>query len=61
LIAADEARGLAVYRTFEDVPASNGSWYPTTLQVIDVFRFDGGELAEIQAYTSELPYGMKPR
>lgn len=59
LIAVDETRGLAVYRTFEDVPASNGNGYPYTLQVIDVFRFDGGELAEIQAFTSELPYGMK--
>lgn len=61
VIAVDEARGLAVYRTFEDVPAANGTGYPYTLQVIDVFRFDDGEVAEILAYTSELPYGMKPR
>ena len=59
LLAADEARGLLVYRFFEDLPAA-GSGYPLTYQVIEVFRFEGGELAEIQAFTSELPYGMRP-
>jgi hypothetical protein len=61
VVAVDEARGLVAYRTFEDVPAINGTGYPLTLQVIDVFRFDGGGLAEVQAYTSELPYGMRPQ
>jgi hypothetical protein len=59
LLAADETRGLLVYRFFEDLPAV-GSGYPLTYQVIELFRFEGGELAEIQAYTSELPYGMRP-
>ena len=59
LLAADEARGLLVYRFFEDLPAV-GSGYPLTYQVIEVFRFEGGELTDIQAFTSELPYGMRP-
>ena len=59
VLAADEARGLIVYRTFEDLPAK-GSGYPLTYQVIELFRFDGGQIAEVQAFTSELPYGMKP-
>jgi hypothetical protein len=59
LLAADEARGLAVYRTFEDLPATGGG-YPLTYQVIELFRFESGKIAEIQAFTSELPYGMKP-
>jgi len=59
VLAADEARGLIVYRTFEDVPATSGNGYPLTYQVVEVFRFDRGEIAEIQAFTSELPYGMK--
>ncbi|HTM96526.1 MAG TPA: hypothetical protein VL100_12020, partial [Croceibacterium sp.] len=61
VVAADEARGLIIYRTFEDVPASSGNGYPLTYQVIELFHFDRGQIAEIQAYTSELPYGMKPR
>jgi hypothetical protein len=61
VIAADEARGLIVYRTFEDVPAASGNGYPLTTQVIELFHFDRGEIAGIQAYTSELPYGMKPQ
>lgn len=60
MLAADEAHGLIAYRTFEDIPASGGSGYPLTYQVIELFRFEGDELAEIQAFTSELPYGMKP-
>ena len=60
LLAVDDARGLAVYRTFEDLPAAAGSGYPLTYQVVELFRFDGGEIAEVQAFTSELPYGMKP-
>jgi hypothetical protein len=60
VIAVDEARGLIVYRTFEDVPALFGRGYPLTYQVIELFRFEQGEIAQIQAFTSELPYGMKP-
>jgi hypothetical protein len=60
LLAVDEERGLAVYRTFEDLPASSGSGYPLTYQVVELFRFDDGRVAEVQAFTSELPYGMKP-
>ena len=59
LLAANVERGLLVYRFFEDLPAA-GSGYPLTYQVIEVFRFEGGELADIQAFTSELPYGMRP-
>jgi hypothetical protein len=58
-LAVDESRGLIVYRTFEDIPAMGGT-YPRTLQVIDLFRFESGRITEIQAFTSELPYGMKP-
>lgn len=60
VLAVDEVRGLIVYRTFEDLPATGGSGYPLTYQVIELFRFEGGQIAEVQAFTSELPYGMKP-
>jgi len=60
VIAADEARGLIVYRTFEDIPADSGTGYPMTSQVVELFRFDKGEITEIQAFNSELPYGMEP-
>jgi ketosteroid isomerase-like protein len=59
VVAVDEARGLIAYRTFEDLPAL-GEGYPLTYQVIDLFRFENGRIAEVQAYTSELPYGMQP-
>jgi len=59
MLAADEKRGLIVYRTFEDLPAK-GSGYPLTYQVVELFRFVGGKIAEVQAFTAELPYGMKP-
>jgi hypothetical protein len=59
VLAVDEARGLIVYRTFEDLPATSGAGYPLTYQVVELFRFDRGRIAEIQAWTSELPYGMK--
>ncbi len=61
LLAVDEERGLAVWRTFEDFPATNGQGYPRTFQVTEMLHFDGGEIARIDAFTSELPYGMKPR
>jgi hypothetical protein len=60
VLAVDEARGLVVYRTFEDLPAASGSGYPLTYQVVELFRFVGGEIEQVQAFTSELPYGMKP-
>jgi hypothetical protein len=59
LLAIDEARGLAVYRLFEDLPARD-SGYPLTYQVNVLLRFEGGKIAQVHAYTSELPIGMRP-
>jgi hypothetical protein len=59
VLAVDEARGLIVYRTFEDLPAMGGG-YPLTYQVVELFRIADGKIAEVQAFNSELPYGMKP-
>jgi hypothetical protein len=59
VLAVDESRGLIVYRTFEDLPAK-GRGYPLTYQVVELFRFEGGKITEVQAWTSELPYGMVP-
>jgi hypothetical protein len=61
LLAVDEERGLAVWRTFEDFPATNGQGYPRSYQVTEMLHFDGGEVARVDAFTSELPYGMRPR
>jgi len=62
VLAADEARGLVVYRTFEDLPASAGreNSYPLTYQVVELFRFVGGRIERVEAFTTELPYGMRP-
>ena len=62
LLAIDEARGLAVYRFFEDIPAAGGQpgSYPLTYQVVEVYRFVDGRIESVNAFTSELPYGMKP-
>lgn len=62
VLAVDEARGLVVYQTFEDIPAKGGrpGSYPLTYQVIELFRFIGGKVERIEAFTSELAYGMKP-
>ena len=62
VLAVDEARGLVVYRTFEDLPASAGreGSYPLTYQVIELFRFVGGKIERVEAFTTELPYGMPP-
>jgi hypothetical protein len=62
VLAADEARGLVVYRTFEDLPASAGreNSYPLTYQVIELFRFVAGKIERVEAFTTELPYGMRP-
>jgi hypothetical protein len=59
VLAVDEARGLVVYRTFEDFPAV-GNGYPRTDQLVEIFRLERGEVTAIHAWTSELPYGMKP-
>jgi hypothetical protein len=59
LLAVDEERGLAVFRTFEDLPAV-GSSYPRTFQVVELFRFDNGQITRVDALNSELPYGMRP-
>ena len=60
LLAIDEERGLAVYRHFEDWPADAGQGYPLTQQVVEVLRFDRGQLARVEAFKSELPFGMGP-
>ena len=62
LLAADEERGLVAYRIFEDLPAEGGAAgaYPRTYQVVVLFRFAGGRIERVQAFTSELPYGMRP-
>jgi len=62
LLAVDEERGLVVYRTFEDLPRNNGpeGSYPLTYQVIELFRIVGGKIERVEAFTSELPLGMKP-
>ncbi len=59
LLAADEERGLIAYRMFEDLPAI-GAGYPKTYQVVVLFRFVAGRIEQVNAFTSELPYGMKP-
>ena len=59
VLAVDEERGLIAYRFFEDRPAI-GSGYPLTLQVVELYRFVDGKVEQVHAYSSELPYGMKP-
>ena len=60
LLVIDHERGLMVYRTFEDLPATAGAEgsYPLTYQVTELFRIVDGEIVQIHAYSSELPYGM---
>ena len=60
LLAADEERGLAVFSIFKDLPATGGSDYPRTYQTVELFRFEGGQIYAVHAYTSELPFGMRP-
>ena len=62
LLAIDEERGLAAYRTFEDYDASeDGSdSYPRSYQVLELFRFENGRIGSITSFNSELPYGMAP-
>ncbi len=59
MLAVDEGRGLVVYRTFEDFPAASDAdkTYPRTLQVTELFRFVGGKIERVEAFTSELPFG----
>ncbi len=60
LLAMDEQRGLAIYRQYEDRPATDGTGYPLTYQVVELARFERGQITRIEAFTSELPYGMRP-
>ncbi|TIX50673.1 hypothetical protein [Alteraurantiacibacter aquimixticola] len=61
ILAIDEERGLAVVKFFEDLPAAGGEGYPLTYQVIELYRFEDGRVTRVEAFTSELPYGMRPR
>jgi len=74
VIAVDEARGLVAISAYEDYTAAvqdfidaDGNAYkdilpfPRTLQVVDLFRFENGRITRVEAFTSELPYGMTPR
>ena len=61
VLAVDEERGLAVVRFFEDIPATDGQGYPLTYQVVELYRFEGGRVVKVEAFTAELPYGMRPR
>ena len=74
VIAVDEARGLIAMSAYEDFPATAQTFtdtsgkaykdslpYPRTLQAVAVFRFEAGKIAQIQALTAELGYGMRPR
>ena len=62
VLAADVDRGLVVYRTFEDFPAATDGdkTYPRSVQVVELFHLVGGKIERVEAWTSELPYGMKP-
>jgi hypothetical protein len=62
VLAADVDRGLVVYRTFEDFPAATDGdkTYPRTVQVVELFHLVDGKIERVEAWTSELPYGMKP-
>jgi hypothetical protein len=60
LLAADEARGLVAYRMFEDLPGTGEGTYPKTYQVVVLLRFVDGRIERVEAFTSELPFGMRP-
>jgi len=62
VLAVDEERGLVAVSTFEDFPATgqDAQTYPRTQQVVELFRFNKGQIERVEAYTAELPYGMKP-
>lgn len=66
-LAVDDTRGLVVMSTFEDFPEVDRSanapgqpHWPYTLQTVELFRFENGKITRVDAYTAELPYGMKP-
>ncbi|MFC3102118.1 hypothetical protein [Altererythrobacter lauratis] len=61
VLAVDEARGLVALRFFEDIPTTDGTGYPLTYQVVEVSRIENGRITRLEAFTSELPYGMRPR
>ena len=61
VLAVDEERGLVAVRFFEDIPADGGQGYPMTTQVVELYRFEQGQITRVEAFTSELPYGMRPR
>lgn len=61
VLAVDEERGLVALRFFEDIPATDGTGYPLTYQVVEVSRIENGRITRLEAFTSELPYGMRPR
>jgi len=74
VIAVDEERGLVAVSAYEDFTAVTQQFtdatgatfkdaltYPRTLQVVELFRFVNGKIERVEAITSELPYGMKPR
>jgi hypothetical protein len=61
VLAVDEERGLVAVRFFEDIPAADGTGYPMTTQVVELYRFEAGRITRIEAFTAELPYGMGPR
>ena len=44
---------------YEDLPAL-GTGYPLTYQVVVLLRFVNSRIEQVQAFTSELPYGMTP-
>ena len=73
VLAVDEAHGLVAVRVFEDIPATprefaraggstmpNPAAYPRSLEIVEVFRIDGGKIEALRRISSELPFGMKP-
>ncbi|MGZ3172139.1 MAG: hypothetical protein ACXWJC_03515 [Croceibacterium sp.] len=73
VLAVDEARGLIAVRVFEDIPAApreftrpdgskmpNPAAYPRSLQIVELFRIEGGKIAALNRFSTELPFGMKP-
>jgi hypothetical protein len=73
ILAVDEARGLVAVRVFEDIPAApreftrpdgstmaNPAAYPRSLEIVEVFRIEGGKIVGLRRISSELPFGMRP-
>jgi hypothetical protein len=38
----------------------NPAAYPRSLQIVEVFRIEGGKIFGLRRISAELPYGMKP-